>query len=82
MNQPFESSYPPPATIVADFLASSRYPLMRSNAFLSMTAATKFVKSRTSPCFISCIVAMQRAFTSGHIDFGTYARLAAEHFCP
>ena len=55
---------------------------MRSNAFLSITAATKLEKSRTSPCFISAIMAMQRAFTSGHIDLGTYARLAAEHFCP
>ena len=48
----------------------------------SITAPTKLRKSRTSPCFSCRIMATARSRTSGHIDFGTYARLAAEHFCP
>ena len=42
----------------------------------------KLRKSFTSPTRISLIMATTRSRTSGQIDFGTYTRLAAEHFCP
>ena len=31
---------------------------------------------------MSAIIATIASRTAGHADFGTYARLAAEHFCP
>ncbi len=44
---------------------------MRSNAFLSMTAPMKFVKSATSPTLMSLIIASSRPFTSFQSDLGT-----------
>src|SRR5215212_8117404 len=42
----------------------------------------KLRKSRTSPTLISFIIATMRSRMSLQRDFGTYMRLAAEHFCP
>ena len=55
---------------------------MRPNAFWSITAPMKFRKSATSPIRMSCIIATAWSRTAGQSDFGTYARLAAEHFWP
>ena len=49
MNQPSSPFALPPATIVALRVASPMYSLILSKAFLSITALTKFRKSRTSP---------------------------------
>src|SRR5689334_23902818 len=42
----------------------------------------KFRKSATSPTRIIRVSSTIRSFSAGHIDFGTYARDAAEHFWP
>ena len=53
-----------------------------SNAFLSITAPMNVRKSLTSPILMSFIIATMRSRMSAQRDFGTYRRLAAEHFCP
>ncbi len=55
---------------------------MRWNDRWSITAATKLRKSVGGPIatLASCSSSVER--TTGHSDFGTYARDAAEHFWP
>ena len=54
MKYPFESSYPPPDSILAslDFLANSIYDTIESKAGLSITALMKFEKFLGEPIFI------------------------------
>ena len=70
MKNPVSSLAPPPWTIVALRRASSRYALIFVNDLRSITAPMNVRKSRTSPIFMSRIIATTRSRTSGHSDCG------------
>src|ERR1700741_2150261 len=83
-NQPTSSEHWPPSRSFAsaDLDAAAIAAFCFVNEALSITAPMKFVKSETSPVFTSASMAARRSFTSFQRLFGTYARLAAEHFWP
>ena len=84
MNHPLLLSLPPPTTILhsGSFLALSIYPVIFVKAFSSITAVIKFVKSLQSPILILFISEIRFSSIPFHTEFGMYALLAAEHFCP
>src|SRR6266568_3843902 len=84
-NQPVDGSQRPPASTdaSAEPFASSTYEETFRNAFSSMRAPIETSKSSTgSPTRNAATIGRSRSFTAGHSDAGTYARDAAEHFCP
>src|SRR3954470_910003 len=61
----------------------SRTPASRSNARRSITAPPKNAKLLTSPKLNDSVTATNSSLTpDSHSERGTYARAAAEHFCP
>src|SRR6266568_4211946 len=84
-NQPVDGSQRPPASTdaSAEPFASSTYEETFRNAFSSMRAPIETSKSSTgSPTRNAATIGRSRSFTAGQSDAGTYARDAAEHFCP
>ncbi len=53
-----------------------------ANARSSITAPMKLEKSVTSPIVIDSVCETRSSLIFAHTDFATYARDAAEHFCP
>jgi hypothetical protein len=82
--KPSLSSALPPATTVSasSSFARSRTPDSLEKDLRSMTAPMKFEKSVTSPIGSDSVVATRSSFSCDQTLRGTYAREAAEHFCP